>query len=285
MKSQRMVIATGMAKSVMSLMLSTLPVKCEEGKWGKTSSCLDFWESLWVPNGLLAPLLLESGKRLVMIVAHIDPSVPLHKLTHAEAQGVRYKDAVELCADGYSRFKLTVILICSNSTRLLHYQFFKSSRNILDPTEWPLYLDLINPLFSVTVVSLQYLAAIIHGCSPMLILVWDGHDSLIAWADENPKRATLLRVSAYAAATSIHRRHCLRTPLDTLLSLCDTRVPMDDRRCKARGFKHHLTKKKTHTHTQKDNKQQTNKHKTTQTTNNNNNKKTQTTTNKNKLVV
>ena len=229
---RREYIARNMAQSAAGVILSSIPGRPEEGKWTKTPPSVDFFHKSKLPNNLIKHLVLEASKKIKIEVVQ-DPSLPIHKLTFGQAQGVRLGDTKLLVDDSASHAKLVVYTLMMNPTRCIHYMYFKSSRDLHSPLEPNLYLDFLNPEHSAVQAASQYISTLVAGLSPHLLLLWDGsgYEDLLQWADAHPDRADFALNVFYLTSTSIRRRQGLKQiePLAVACSLIDERVHYDVR--------------------------------------------------------
>jgi len=179
-------IATGMAKSFARLCLKSTPGKPEEGKWTKTSPCLDFIAMLFLPNQILLPLLAAAGACIKVQVSNFNGD--FSALTFAESVAVRYAKSKDMVNNRGTVFRIRLNLLCYISTRHLHCFFFKTSRDLHDPNEPLLSLDYLNEIYSPATRAVQFVGALAAGEHPLLVLLW-GHAyaSFEDWVTQCPE--------------------------------------------------------------------------------------------------
>ena len=224
---------------VANLILKSVPGKPEGGKWTKTAPALDFVNIMTLPSGILN-LILEAGGRA--ITTHVQNfNGDWSSLSYGESQSVRLQDAQELASDPECKHHIKVNSLCLNATRCMHDFFLVASRDLQSPMEPLMFLDYLNPEYSIATAAMQYLSSLACGVSPHLVLLWGGsHSSLHQWAVAQDSRKWTALLTFYMLLTSLHRRHiCIRQlAINLLISLCDERIPRPVRLLVAVGLKY-----------------------------------------------
>ena len=216
-------IAINMTKSAAELLFACMPTKPELGKWTKTPMALDFFQMACMPSNLLQFIILEAGKKIKIEV--IPPDRPPQSLSFAESQCLRLQGAKELMNNRMSLLKLQVEFLASNATRILHYFYFKASKDLQDPMEPALLWQYMDLCRSPALVAAQYIGSLAKGASEHLSLLWmgAGFRSLREWTNERPQEAKLCRVTFYMVAASLERRNLepMGSPTYTTAQLAD----------------------------------------------------------------
>lgn len=174
-------IVQEMSASVKDYLFSTMPCVPAANKWTKLGPCCD-----WVCMALLTHNLLNhvfcrlkapKTETLQEGIDDIDEELRKDVAFRAVA-GKRYNASRAFLGEADSLLLMVRLCLVLEPLRCLSGFWMRAASDVEDPCRPPRLQDIVNPNYSVIVHSCQYLATLVAGRAPRLILLWRTAGSL-----------------------------------------------------------------------------------------------------------
>lgn len=230
--------ATRMAKTLVSLWLSSLPVVPEAGKSTLLAPCVDWFWLGFCLNEIIRHVC-ERALSAFDAPLSADAKHGEHLSWH-ELRGVRVQRSLTFLSGRFVAARLTIFALVLEPVRFLTAWALAKSKDFPDPCAHPALLDVVSEQHSPATVALQNLASFVDGSSSRLklLLAVLGVDSFDTLNETLPEWASLLRVVAFTAIAWVRRRWVTKFAASPyrLAALADVRVDANTKLEMARSF-------------------------------------------------
>jgi hypothetical protein len=170
-------IVQEMAESAKDYLFSAIPAVPAVNKWTKLAPCCD-----WVCMALLVHNLLnhlfcrlkapnETLQEGIDLEADIDEELR-KDVAFAAVVGKRYSKSRAFLGEAGTLLVSVCLCLVLEPLRSLSSFWMRAASEVEDPCRPPRLQDVVNPRYSVIVHSCQYLATLVAGRAPRLILLW-----------------------------------------------------------------------------------------------------------------